>query len=258
MADEKQWRRVIDLKDGSGVQVFEAETHEELTEKLAVAQENATRKIQELSQKVKELTPRDKAQPIKVLSPREMTVDERFQVTQDLQDPTKSVEAVNRIVEASLGAPINEVRQRLSKQEEADERARIKSEAEVFMAGNEDFVPCVENEKLMFERLEKDNLAINQKNLQDAFEELKAAGLLVLRTETVEEPPPAESRIATSRPRGSQSSSLRSSQSGVVVGTQSKRITMADINRMPTAELESKMRNDPVFRKQVDEMYASA
>jgi len=43
------YRREIDLGDGSGKQVFEAESVEELLDKLTEAQEHATRKIRELS-----------------------------------------------------------------------------------------------------------------------------------------------------------------------------------------------------------------
>src|SRR5437868_2462551 len=68
--------RTIDLGDGSGVQVFEAPTLEELVDKLAKAQENATRKIRELAAKVKiEPAPETKSK----LSP-----DEEFVLGQEM------------------------------------------------------------------------------------------------------------------------------------------------------------------------------
>src|SRR5690348_17341391 len=45
--DATKFRREIDLGDGSGKQVFEADSAEELIDKLTTAQENATRKIRE-------------------------------------------------------------------------------------------------------------------------------------------------------------------------------------------------------------------
>src|SRR5690349_14030031 len=51
---ETVFRRTIDLGDGSGVQVFEAPTLEELVDKLAEAQRNASKKIRELVIKKKE------------------------------------------------------------------------------------------------------------------------------------------------------------------------------------------------------------
>src|SRR5581483_2684932 len=45
--DEVIYERKIDLGDGSGVQIFRAASLEDLVDKLAKAQENATRKIRE-------------------------------------------------------------------------------------------------------------------------------------------------------------------------------------------------------------------
>ena len=47
--EELVYRREIDLGDGSGVQVFEGSSYDELIDKLANAQLHATRKIKELS-----------------------------------------------------------------------------------------------------------------------------------------------------------------------------------------------------------------
>lgn len=43
----------IDIGDGAGVQVFEAETETELIAKLVIAQENATRKIRDLNRRLR-------------------------------------------------------------------------------------------------------------------------------------------------------------------------------------------------------------
>ena len=55
--------REIDLKDGSGVQKFEAESWEGLVDKLATAQENATKKIRELSAR-KPIEPEREVKPV--------------------------------------------------------------------------------------------------------------------------------------------------------------------------------------------------
>jgi hypothetical protein len=51
--DKKRFRREIDLEDGSGKQVFEGATVDELVENLANAQKHATRKIREQAEKLK-------------------------------------------------------------------------------------------------------------------------------------------------------------------------------------------------------------
>src|SRR6266705_5063177 len=55
--------REIDLKDGSGVQKFEADSWEGLVDKLATAQENATKKIRELSAR-KPIEPEREVKPV--------------------------------------------------------------------------------------------------------------------------------------------------------------------------------------------------
>jgi hypothetical protein len=51
--EKKRFRREIDLEDGSGKQVFEGATLDELVENLANAQKNATKKIREQAAKLK-------------------------------------------------------------------------------------------------------------------------------------------------------------------------------------------------------------
>jgi hypothetical protein len=46
-------RLVIDTRDGAGVQVFQAASKDEMIMKLATAQEHATRKIRDLSKRLK-------------------------------------------------------------------------------------------------------------------------------------------------------------------------------------------------------------
>src|SRR5207248_2228797 len=50
-APVEEFTATIDVGDGAGVQVFSAPTKDELLEKLIEAQENATRKIRELTAK---------------------------------------------------------------------------------------------------------------------------------------------------------------------------------------------------------------
>src|SRR6266704_5157746 len=68
------YRREIDLGDGSGTQVFEGETLEELVDKLADAQKHATRKIRDLNRQAKEVA----APP----APKPLTPDEEYLVSQ--------------------------------------------------------------------------------------------------------------------------------------------------------------------------------
>ena len=66
------YQRRIDLGDGSGVQVFNAGSMEELVDKLVTAQENATKKIRELNAAV----PKPQVQ-------KERSADEEFVLSQE-------------------------------------------------------------------------------------------------------------------------------------------------------------------------------
>lgn len=60
-----KFRREIDLGDGSGKQVFEADSQDELIDKLTEAQKNATKKIRELAAATKQPEPaKEPAKPL--------------------------------------------------------------------------------------------------------------------------------------------------------------------------------------------------
>ena len=102
------WERRIDLGDGSGVQVFRGRTERELVDALVKAQEHASRKIKEQSRQIKTgmglITP-DPEEPMPQYKPRVLTPDEQWQLTRNLSDPSKSNDAVIRMLEAGTGVP---------------------------------------------------------------------------------------------------------------------------------------------------------
>ena len=94
----QKFTRDIDLKDGSGVQHFEAESWEGLVDKLATAQENATRKIRELSTRPKIEPERDVPQS---RTPKPLSEAEILAVKEGLTaDP---VATFNKLFEAQIG-----------------------------------------------------------------------------------------------------------------------------------------------------------
>lgn len=83
------FKRVIDLGDGSGTQVFEADSADELADKLAEAQKHATIKIRELSKAIK---PAEPVKPVKDTR----TVEERLEaIERDREWTELTVEWVN-------------------------------------------------------------------------------------------------------------------------------------------------------------------
>jgi hypothetical protein len=269
VAAEKPFRRVIDLKDGSGVQVFEADTAEELLDLLAEAQVNATKKIAAQDTELKatrraSMTP-DPEETATGLKPRELTADQRFEIGQRLANPATAVEATRELIEAELGAPLPEVRKRLDTSDAGLREQRAQREGYLFATSTPEWYATEENKKKLIAHMVEEKMAMTQKNFGIAFEDLSAAGLLEMRaseeeTDATRQPErrqaaadsaPANDRVRVT-PRSATSSSIASRGSGAPRGgTPAKMPTADEIDRMPLKEFDERMK-DPAFKKHVD------
>lgn len=188
----KAFRREIDLKDGSGVQVFEGDTAEEVMDKLAEAQANATRKIADLSEKNKNLNRRVLAQPesgegdpdgpMIEFRPREFTSDEAFALGQRLQNPGTAAAALREAIEAGLGATFDQVRKALRRAETTPRQIRGREAAEQFLLNHPELITDEYNQKELFGYMEHPSrrMALTVQNFEIAYDALSAAGLLHL------------------------------------------------------------------------------
>lgn len=168
--DEVVYRREIDLGDGSGKQVFEGASYDELIDKLATAQEHASRKIRELS-------------AAKKPEVKEPVVDpnEDWLLSQELLTSPSAV--IRKQIEKEFGKPLKEVRAEL---EEAANLRKEKAEeknAEAFMASHPEFEPNKHNGRLMENYIRLNGLTGTAENIEKAFQVLSEGGLLQLKTE---------------------------------------------------------------------------
>jgi hypothetical protein len=164
--DEVVYERVIDLGDGSGTQVFRGNTMEELIDKLATAQENATRKIRELSAAQKTAIKQ-------VEEDKGLTDDERFILSQKiLTEPDKVIET---FIEKSFS---KKLAPKLEKLEEIARAKREQEASEEFVQNTPDYHVSPRNAQRMVKYMEKMGLEATVENLQAAFEDLNASGLL--------------------------------------------------------------------------------
>ena len=276
----KAFRRVIDLKDGSGVQVFEADTAEELLDLLAYAQLNATKKIAEQDTQLKATrraaqTP-DPEEVVTGLKPRELTADQKFEIGQRLANPATAVEATRELIEAELGAPLPEVRKRLDETGAGTREQRTQREAYLFANSTPDWYPTEENKKKLIAHMVEKKMAMTQKNFGIAFEDMSAAGLLEMRaseeeheeTDATRQPErrqaAADSAPASGvsshndrvrvTPRSASSTSIASRGSGAPRGGSTVKMpTAEEIDAMPLAEYDRRMK-DPAFKKHVDNL----
>lgn len=254
----------VDLGDGSGPQVFKGKTVAELLSKYRKAQEHATRKIREQALALKLRDTPDPAKPLPSYQPHTPSADELFQLAEDLKDPTKAPAALRRATEWQLGASFDEVRGTLQSINTDRARREVFEAGEAFMEAHPEYKRCAENEEAIFAYLDKHKLAYTRKNFEIAFGELKSGLILVSPGQPVKTGNEAETRIAApvvTRPRLA-STGLSPRNSSAVPpkdGTpaQKGKLTVEEIDNMPTAEYERKLR-DPQFAAEAERVLSAS
>jgi hypothetical protein len=175
--------REIDLKDGSGVQKFEADSWEGLVDKLATAQENATKKIRELSAR-KPIEPEREVKPayeIKEPSTADMlALKEGFEA-----DPAA---AFKKAFELYTGQTPEQYQQ--ERGQYLSEKQRKEAENAFLAAHKKDFVNNPENAQKIGEFLTKEQLPVTKKNLEYAFQNLQDDFVKPVQAPAVNLPPP--------------------------------------------------------------------
>jgi hypothetical protein len=168
-------------------------------------------------------------------------------------DPTKADAAIKTIVEAEIGAPLSEVRERLNSQNEADQAAAAAEEARSFMAETPDYTPTVFNNETLVKYMQSTGLAPTRKNFGIAFERLRDAGMFQANPNVL---PREEIPATRPRPVTTQSTGIRSTDSSGVPDRQRQtKYTREQIERMPSAEYERRYRDERGFRDSVDKLY---
>lgn len=197
----KVFRKVIELKDKDGkveggVQVFTGSTEQELIDKLAEAQVQATRKIRELALarklEVSGLKPPEGAElepDIPPAKPRELTADERFTLAEKMKNPETVVEGYRELHKATTGRTPEEDAAAKAKSEHEATLAATRAAAQAFMEAHPEYFSSVDNGKVMGQYLAAHRMSTTSvSNYEIAFRELSADGLL--DTAPVEEPEP--------------------------------------------------------------------
>jgi hypothetical protein len=209
--------REIDLGDGSGVQVFEAEGEskeaalEALSDKIADAQKNATIKIRAQEAELRDL----RAKNAERTAPKEPTADEEYVLAQEFSKMPKAT--FRKMFEEVTGMKPEEF-QTMKQAADAYQTATATTEAiSTFVAMHPDYEDAGtvgdKNGKLMRMKLAELRLPVTSENLAKAYLHLKESGLLALKgeeanpvaEETVEEteriapPPPVPAQQRTKK-----------------------------------------------------------
>jgi hypothetical protein len=173
-APVEEYTATIDIGDGAGVQVFSAPTKDELLEKLIEAQTNATKKIRDLSARP----------PVAPAAPAAPTVttpnpDEELAISQEmLSEPTS---AFRKLFEKQVGMPIDSFKTKVERLEAWERGQRDEIVAREWMAATPDYYAVPANGVKIGKWLELNRLEATAENLQAAYTDLTASGLLTVK-----------------------------------------------------------------------------
>jgi hypothetical protein len=205
-----------------------------------------------------------------------LTVEERFQISQDLMDPAKQESARDRLLES---AGYNELIERQKAQDLKLARLEAVSNAQVFLNKHPEFYACTENLQVMTDWMVKNELQASVNNFERAYSMMQDAGLLLAPPIVREEVPVTQVRENTvlnvepvvpaarisSEVQPQQPSPARvpsglnsrvASNSGIAPSTAT--LTLAELERMSSDEYKRNLMSNPKFAQEANKLYAEA
>lgn len=273
-----------------GLQVIVYRTEQEKFEKM---QEKSVLLLRQLRKERREKalgvpeTPADDAEVFKNVTgftPRELTADERFKISQGIANPETFAEASDQLIEAVLGAKPAKVASTLTEMERFMIQQRAVQNYIQFV-NSSDFVDTPENRELVTGWIGTRNLAPTVANFHIASNRLKEAGLLqeapvvqqvVVPTPAVAAPvvPSVEPKpqvpvtaspvLETTELQAKRHSHVPSglnatiaSPAGSINSAGGISMTLADIDKMSSDEYKKRLR-DPKFAALVNQLEADA
>jgi hypothetical protein len=258
--DDGNYVAVIKNATGARVSTFKGKSYREVSDQLLKTAVNANREISRLRKP-------DAARPALKIEPKQLSHEDRLRLSSDITDPERVVEAVDEIVTARQGMSLSASGKKFSEMDANERDAYYGEEAKAFRLEHPDFYPVPQNRDALFDELKAQGWDLTRNNLAIVFQTLKDRDELVPWPEGEQD---LDTRINTNtngkataptapspRPR-SVSTVIRSSDASASAPppTTKKKYTRADIERMPRAEYNDKIRSDPEFRRQVDAMSA--
>lgn len=207
-------------------------------------------------------------------NPRELSEDERYDISRRLLDPATAAEAASALVESQLGAPLDRIGKTLLEVQQSNINLRAQIEANAFVSENPSYYKCKENFESIANWIVRYNLAPVKENYQRAYETLKAQGVMVDGPAPVVVPEPVVVPIVVpvveasvvpgigsglTRENSSDSGPIVKPSSDItyelVLGGQKRVLTgLQAINAMPSEEYKRRLLTDKTFSKKVMEL----
>jgi len=284
-----------------GVQVILYTTEEELRDKLVNQNIELVQKLRQVTKEQRlgthvEEIPADAERFTNIVEfkPRTLSAQERFELSQKLNDPEKFDEARDQLLESAVGVPPSQLAKNLNEQQLYILQMRARENYRDFLeVPNSGYHNSPENRQLLTDWMFKNELAPTVKNFLYASSKLKEAGLLfeapvvqqadpaspapaapvapVAPAPVVKEPNPQVPAVPESRitppvePQAKRHSHVPSglndrvsSNSGAnSLAPLGPSVTLADIDKMPADQYKLRMK-DPEFAKLVNKLYDEA
>lgn len=235
---------IIDFEDGRpATQRVYAADKDALLSKAFSMYGNSQARLTEVKATVPR-TPRETATPT-TPAKTELSVEQRMQLTSDLNDPAKAGRAVVELIRAETG--VDHVANA--------ELARRKAATQQFVDNNPDFVPGPSG-ALVRDRCAAQTGDITVEGLQQAYDSLKAEGLIDSRQmeHTPATPGLEPSAQQPQAPRGTATSYRPSTIGNGGRAPAAPKLTYEDVLRISeTPEYEERLRNEPGFQQKVNE-----
>lgn len=278
-------------KDESGrslgaPQVIKYKTQDELADKLAEQNTLLIRKLREQTRKNRlgegfvDTLPEDTQRFGKTveLKTRQLTAEERAQISRDLLDPEKCEEAQSTMFEATVGMKPSDLGTTLRELQTTNTRILAKTESDAFMASNPPnkiggYLPCLENYEAIAGWMSKNDLAPLRQNFQLAFDTLRADGVMLMPDISEARPQPepvvepvvpvvsvetvVEEIPVTPTPKRVPTGFTRDNASDGAPVAKKEAYTLAEIERMSSEEYK-RLLHKPGFAELVNKLEAEA
>lgn len=276
-----------------GPQVIVYTTEQELVEKMTKNSIELIRKLRSITRDnrlgkfTKEELPADAdlLPPTIQFNEKQLTAEERYSISQDLNDPTKFDSARDRLLESAIGQTPQKLRDTLNQTQMTTMQLLARQNAQEWIGTHPEFYPCSENVNTICDWMVKNGLQPTVKNFEFAQTKMTEAGLLlsspIVRevpstpapvvepvVETVpkpqapvveptrisEVPPPQENRQA--RVPSGLNNRIAPVNAGTLTPSVTAALTLGDIDRMSSDDYRKNLSNSE-FRKRVDELAAT-
>jgi hypothetical protein len=277
-------------KPFGGKQVLIYKTHEELIQKFIEQNNSILRQMRKLSRDARlGLTPEQEV-PTRArrlpenfggLKPRLLNADERYQLTQDLNDPAKFEDAKVRLSEATFGATPDVITDVLNQSQRLLlENQVIRSFDEFIDRVGDGFYNVEANRETLTKWMGERNLEPSADNFEIALARTSAllvpapvvqlaqavAPVATVETESKPQVPPvAASRITSDaqtvqNARRQTPSGLndRVSSSNGAAPVSDRSLTLAEVDKMSADEYGKRVKSDPTFLATVDKLQKEA